>query len=484
MTSSVTITDFDPSARNPLYDEFRSSWELNRDFAEMHLHVLRSGRYLDPFGAGGEQAGEGAAQYAWRRNAAIALDPCSELVQLRVDNLFRTPPVRRYEDSPFREFLDEFLRNVDAAGTDIDSFMRRGLLLHYVNGVDFAVDKQSPPAGRSVLTLAQERSLGLLPYLHALGPLERLDWACDHGGRYRWVRYDLGAAPPADETAGGPGVRQYLTLTSDQWRLYRVQASGEGRTTTVSSGPIALGRCPVVPFYYKESTRSDCPKVPLSLLTRVAPIARYLLNLVSQVQIDVYRNIAFLVATGVEADKIPGEITPMGCWALPDGAEIRDLSGDVRHIQAKLQLAQLLVEAILRIGKLTHATGEAVGRATSGTQVAVERTDLDNEMRMTACQLEQVESELIHLAICRYKGQAVPRDQVRYGVEYNKQYVLTGAGELIQQARELAQIGLYGPTGTPALLKIALRKVLDALAGEDDKAYQQALRQIESATFE
>ena len=47
------ITDFDPTRTSGVYDALRDSWLLNRDFAEMHLHVLRSGEYLDPFGSGG-----------------------------------------------------------------------------------------------------------------------------------------------------------------------------------------------------------------------------------------------------------------------------------------------------------------------------------------------------------------------------------------------------------------------------------------------
>ena len=51
-----------------------------------------------------------------------------------------------------------------------------------------------------------------------------------------------------------------------------------------------------------------------------------------QVQIDIYRNIAFLVATGVSPQSIPAEITPMGCWSLPEGAHLQDIAGDVEHI--------------------------------------------------------------------------------------------------------------------------------------------------------
>jgi len=481
------ITDFDPSQTSAIYDTLSASWRLNRDFAEMHLHVLRNGEHLDRFGAGGEAGGpadEAASQYAWRKNASFAIDHCADLINLRVDNIFRAPPVRRYDNSPYRDFIDQFLANVDGGGTDVTTFMRRNLPLYYVNGMDFVVDKQSPPDGLQPRTLAQERALGLLPYVHAFGPLERLDWACDHAGRYLWARYDLGEVPAEDETRQDAALRGYLTVTADQWRLYEVADTGQDRIITVRTGAISSGACPIVPFYFKESSRSDYPKVPLSLLTRIAPMARYLLNLISQIQIDVYRNIAFMVATGVDADKIPGEITPMGCWALPEGADLKDVAGDVEHIRVKLQLARVLMEAILRIGKLTGAAGDLKSRAASGVQVAVERTDLDNEMRMTACQAEQVEQDIVHLAVCRYKGRPVPKNEIRYSVEYNKKYVLTPVAELVRQAREFAAMGVHQDGGVPTMLKILLRKILDAVAKADDQAYQDALGEIQAAAFD
>ena len=145
-TTIETQTDFDPSATNGIYDELKPSWELNRDFAEMHLHVLRDGGYLDPFGSTGT-ATEASSQYAWRKGASMAIDHCADLINLRVDNIFRSPPVRKYEDSPHKEFIEAFTANVDGGGTDMDAFMRRALRAHYVNGVDIVVDKQAPPEG-------------------------------------------------------------------------------------------------------------------------------------------------------------------------------------------------------------------------------------------------------------------------------------------------------------------------------------------------
>jgi len=488
-TSGAVETDFDPTVTNAIYEELRPSWELNRDFAEMHLHILRRGDHLDRFGAGSDAGGkarEAASQYGWRKRASMALDHCADLINLRVDNIFRSPPVRRYEDSPYRDFIRTFLANVDRGGTSIDEFMRRALRAYYINGVDIVVDKQSAPPGVRPMSLAQERQLGLLPYLHAFGPLERLDWACDHAGRYLWARYDLGRVPPPDELAPAAERRQYLTIMRDQWRLYEVTThrggGGSRGRTTVRSGPIALGVCPIVPFYFKESARGDYPKVPLSLLTRIAPIARYMLNLLSQAQLDLYLSVAFYAITGLDdPEKAPTEITPSCSWVLPEGTDIKQLGELVAPIREKRQWLRIAMEAILRIGKLTGSAGDLKSRAASGVQVAVERTDLDNEMRMTATQAESVEREVVRLAVSRYKGRLIPHEQLGYSVEYNKKYVLTPAAELIRQAREFFGIGVHSETRS--LGRILLTKILNAVAKDDDRRYAEALSEIEGATF-
>ena len=470
-------TTFDPTETNELYDELYDSWVLARDFAEMHLSILREGDHLDRFGFG-ETANEATAQWNWRMNAAIGIDHCADLINLRVDNIFRTPPVRAFDDSPYAEFITEFLADVDRGGTDMTAFMRQNLPRYYALGVDFVVDKDAATVA-TPQTLAQERAMGLLPYLHAFTPLERLAWSCDHAGRYQWVRYDMGQAGRVDETSAVEGDHLYLTLLPSEWRLYIVP--GEGDMVT-RQGVVSLGQCPVVSMYWKTSMRADYPQVPISLLTRIAPIARYLLNLMSQIQIDIYRNVAFLAATGVSADQIPTELSPMCVWALPEGATLADVSGDVEHIRVKLQLAQSLMDTILRIGKLTGGAGDLQSRASSGVQVAVERTDLDNEMRMTAAQAEQVERDLVWMAVCRYLGKRVDKDTIGYSVEYNKKYVLTGADQLIAQAKEFVGLGVEGEV--PTLLKLLLRKILDAVATENDTDYAAALKEIEAAVFD
>lgn len=472
-----TATDFDPTTTSSIYDDLRPAWTLNRNWAEMHLHVLQAGTYLDEFGS---KSSEAAAQYQWRKNASIAIDHCADLINLRIDNLFRTPPVRTYGESPYKDFLDEFLASVDNAGTAMTDFMCRAMRLYYVNGVDIVVDKQGVAGGQQPGNLAQERAQGLVPYLQAFEPLERPDWAVDHADAYFWVRFNLGADAAEDETEAGGLTHSYLTLTRNEWRLYRV-SSEKSADTTVKTGPIGIGRVPVVSWYFKQSAWPEYPKVPLSLLTRMAPIARYLLNLISQIQIDIYRNIAFLVATGVAADKIPDSITPMGCWSLPEGAEVKDIAGDVAHIGSKVKFAQMLMEVILRIGKLTGGTGDLKSRAASGVQVAVERTDLDNEMRMTASQAEQVERDIVQLAVSRYKGQLIPHDEIGFKVEYNRTYVLTSAKALIEQAVLFSKV--VGADELPAMHRMFAKRILTAVGKSEDPDMAKAMEEIDNAAM-
>jgi hypothetical protein len=472
-------TDFDPTRTHPTYDLFRPSWELNRDFAEMHEHVLREGTYLDRFGEGTATA-EPASQYNWRRQACFAMDYCADLIDLRVGNLFRTPPVRTYEDSPHAEFIEAFLQDVDGGRTTMDAFMRDALRQHYVNGVDIVVDKEDAAPGVVPGTLAQEQELGLLPYLTALGPLERLDWSCDSAGCYRWVRYDLGRVASADE-GGASGARRYLTLTPSRWRLYEVDGDGRDRSARVATGEMTLGAVPVACFYFRESLRPEYRKVPLSLLTRIAPVARALLNLISQGQLDIYMAIGVLAAMGVDAERLPTEIAPM-CWlGFPEGATVEHIRPAVEHVREKREWVRMLMEAILRMGKVIGAAGELKGRATSGFQVEAERTDLDNEMSATAAQAEQVETEIVRLAVSRKAGRLVDHGEIGYSVEYNKKYVLTPILDILRQAKEYFALGVQ--EDVPQMTRVFLRRVLDAMLKKDNPGYKACLEQIKQADF-
>jgi len=224
---------------------------------------------------------------------------------------------------------------------------------------------------------------------------------------------------------------------------------------------MALGRVPVVSMYYSESANPRYRKVPMSLLTRVAPIARALLNLTSQGQLDIYMAIGILAAQGVKANELPTEVSPM-CWiSMPSDSSVEQIRPAVEHIREKREWAMMYMSEMLRLGKVGGATGELKSRATSGFQVQAERTDLDNEMCATAGRLERVESEVLALAVSRYVGKNVSPIDLGYSVEYNKRFVLSSVDEVLGDAERYFRLGIQDES--PTLTKTMVQRIAAAV---------------------
>jgi len=476
MAEQETKSEFDPADTNSTYDQFATDWITCRDFAEMHEHILRDGTYLDRFGAGtGTQ--ESQSQYDWRKQSSFVIDACDELIDLRIGNLFRTTPQRNYEESPYKDFIGTFLADVDGGGTGMDDFMQTALRKHYATGVDFVVDKT--PGGEDAETRKQEIDSGAQPYVSMFTPLERIDWACEHSGKYKWARYSLGTKAAESEEAGDGG-QQYLTMTPDSWTLWTVI----DEEATKLTGDLAIGTIPIVQFYWRRSGRPEYRGVPISLLTKIAPIARALLNLISQGQLDIYMAIGVLAAIGVDADQLPKEMAPM-CWvALPDGASVDTIVPEVGHIAEKRNWINLLMLRMLSLGKVISPSfgDSSKGRASSGLQVAAERTDLDNELAATAGQLEQVEKDIIRLAVSRMEGKPVDHGAIGYSVEYNRRYVLANTSEIIEQAKSMIDLGTV-PEEVPTLMRTQLKRLAGQFLKPDTNEYQAVMDEIDKADF-
>lgn len=478
-------TNFDPSATRDLYDRFKAGWKANVAFAEMVAQTLRNGDYLQEFGGKTE---ENKTQFSLRKRWSMALDICDDLVDLRVRNLFRVPPIRSFEDSPWVKDIDEFIRDVDLGGTGIDAFMECAVREMYINGADIVIDKESSN-GKPIISKADEA--GLRYYLQRFGPLERLDWRSDHVGAYHWVRYDLGESVRLGESDDDPEQHTYLTMTRDGWVLHKTSASDSVGVDSVH-GTHTLGVCPVVPLYFRRSVLPENDAIPLSLMTRLSPIAEFMLNLVSQGQLDLYLSVAFFVLFGVAPKDVPKSMGAAQAWAFTDSeGSMSNVTVSVEHIKEKREWLDLCIEAMLRIGKVTGISGEIRGRAGSGVQVAIERTELDNELAATAGQCESVERRIIQLMLSRKHPESatagrtpglIDQDVIKYGVHYNRRYVLSGSKELIDQAKALSDIPFTDEI--PSLMRQALRKVTDALGSEGDPDYEAALAEIAKATMD
>lgn len=480
------MSAFDPFQTGPLYDLHRARWQLELDVSEWTLDVLHSGAYLDRF-----SDREHPDDYDYRRRMACPMDMCRDGVRIRVDNLWRTPPKREIRPGPFEPVLRRLLHDADGQGASLDAFMRGACWDMYVTGVD-VVTQVSGADGRSLRTLADQANADVRPYFLRFSPLRRYDWATNGAGAFLWARYCLGAEPTVDEMDGdAEACVQFLTVSADGWRLWRaVESDGESEGRSVElldEGELKLATAPIVKLYFAESRKAGCGGVPLSLLTRPAVVARVALNLKSQADADLLAAVTRWMLSGVGADELPDAYAPGVVWKLPNAdARLQIAQGDVAHIAEKRQWLTLYLAEILRLLKFRGGMAELAATNGSGVRLALERTDLDNELRATASQLEAAELEMMRQAVSLLTAREIPREHagemLGYSVVYNRDYVLEPVGEMLDNLRTwLGGASVAGET--PEIGREMLRQLGNMLAREGSESHRRMMAQIERASF-
>jgi hypothetical protein len=479
-----TLPDtFDPFQTSELYLLHRPRWQLELDVSEFTLDVVRGGAYLDRF-----SDAEHEADYAYRLSMACPLDMCRDGVRIRVDNLWRTAPQRIVREGPHAELMRRLIADADGEGTPLDEFMRQACWDMYVTGTDI-VTQMSAADAASVHTRADEQAAGLRPYFLRFGPLQRPQWAVTGGGHFQWARYCLGAEPAADEfgDAAPPAVR-FLTVAADQWRLWSASSNqgGPRRVQRLSQGDNPLGRPPIVKLYFSESRKAGCGGVPLSLLTRPALVARVAMNLKSQADADLLAAVTRWTLSGADNGELPNCYAPGVIWKLanPD-ARLQIAQGDVAHIAEKRQWLLLYLAEILRLLKFRGGMAEIDASAGSGLRLALERTDLDNELRATAGQLEATELEMMRQAVSLATGVAIAPEaaaaELGYQVTYNRDYVLSPVGEMLDNiGRWLGNCGAVAGD-VKEISREMTRQLANLLMRDGSDAYRITMEQIDGA---
>jgi len=480
----MSETAFNPFETGALHNRHRDRWQLETDVAEMTLDVLASGAYLPRF-----SEREHPGDYAYRRGMSVPLDMCRDGVRIRVDNLWRTPPRREVRPGRWAALLDGLIHDADADGTPLDAFMRRAAWNHYVTGVDVVTQVTAVPEGARIRTRADERRHRVRPYFCQFSPLQRFDWAANGSGGFLWARYCLGERPAADEAGGPPGATEFLTLTATEWRRHTaVRRRGGDPEVRTLRGPHAFGRPPIVKLYYAESAKSGQGGVPLSLLTRPAVVAKVAMNVKSQADADLLAAVTRWFATGVQGEEIPDCYGPNALVKFPNpDSRIAVLQGDVGHIAEKRAWLLLYLGEILRLLKFRGGMAEIEAGAGSGLKLALERTDLDNELRATAAQLERTELEMMRQAAAMAGGEVIPPERAAealgYSVHYNRDFVLEPLGEMLENVARYVRDCPAVAAEVPAILREMLRQVAHMLAREGSPAAERMRAEIDAASF-
>lgn len=482
--------DFNPFDEGPLARLHGPRWRLETDAAEMTLDVLERGTYLPRF-----SPSEHEDDYAYRRQMSVPLDMCRDGVRIRVDNLWRTAPKRTVAPaSRYRDIIEPLIHDADGDGVCLDAFMRRAVWNHYVTGVDIITQVADAPDGAVIRTRRDEAAHRVRPYFMQFTPLERPDWACNGSRNFTWVRYCLGRTPAADEL-GGPGGESadFLTLSPDGYRLWRAGCPDGGDDDSADvvllrEGSHPLGQTPVVKLYFSESQKPGCGGVPLSLVTRPALVARVAMNLKSQADAELLAAVPRWLATGFQKGELPDTYGGgMLISAQDPAATLRVVQGDVGHIIEKRRWLVLYLGEILRLMKFRGGMAEINASSGSGLKLAMERTDLDNELRATAAQCERAELEMMRQAVVLATGEAIApheaAERLGYSVTYNRDFVLEPVGEMLDNIRGwVAGCGPVSGSLTEVTREMT-RQLANMLVRDGSDQHKRITEQIDTAVL-
>jgi len=476
---------FNPSTPGALRAKHGPRWQLEEDFAQNTLDILDSGRNLRKYEA------EEAANYAYRVHMSCPLDMIPDALAIREDNLFRDPPAREYEGSKYADLIGKLVADADGEGTSLNRFMRRALWARNSMGVDIVTQMTAAPEGMEIRSKADETNAGLRPFWLQFTALQKVDWATTGSNIYQWVRYSLGEIPAPSEKDGPPGIRQFLTLTPETWTKWAQNIEKQGKDDAeailVAEGEHDLGIVPAIKFYCGESMVPGEGGVPLSLITRAAVVARCAMNLKSQADMDLLAAVARWVLKGVASDQAPDSLGPLMLWCTESiDADLDVVQGSTQPITEKREWLKMYLDEILRLLKFRGGMGDISGNQASGVKLALEMTDLRNELLSTASEMEAVETEMMRQAVVMATGDKIPKDKnagevLGYTVRYNKQFVLDSAADLLEYMKtwfvDLDSVAV----NTPMLGKALLERFGNLLIRNDDPDAEQAAIEIEAA---
>jgi hypothetical protein len=226
----------------------------------------RRGRHLTRY------ALETDAEYQQRLGRTPYDNHCRSVIQTYISFLFREPPQRDLGTWSTDPQVQQFLRDADFEGRDLDSFMKEAATWAAVFGHSYIL-MTKPNIGAA--TLGEELEQGVRPYVNILTPLVVVDWQWQRqaNGRYQYTYFKY----IEDVNDSVTTVREW---TPEVIRTYESdQRTREARL--VEEEPNGLGMIPVVILY---NHRSQVRGIGVSAISDIADQCRAIYNELSEVE--------------------------------------------------------------------------------------------------------------------------------------------------------------------------------------------------------
>tara|TARA_R110000868_G_scaffold69724_5_gene204918 strand:- start:822 stop:2315 length:1494 start_codon:yes stop_codon:yes gene_type:complete len=379
MTQQALLDDYTAlSSRSNFYTRNRDRWEyLYNSYSGGDDY--RGGAYLTRYTL------ETTGEYSARLNNCPLDNHCQSVIQTYISFLFREEPEREFYDWAGLPDVEAFLKDADMENRSLDAFMKQVATWTSVFGHGFII-MTKPNLG--AVSLGQEMSMGVRPYVNFLSPLIVSDWTWERepGGKYVLVYFKY----VEDVADGITTVREWTPESIKTWIMDDVKKTAYLK----AEEPNMLGLIPVIMVYNQRGIVRD---MGISDITDIADLQRQIYNLQSENE------------QSIRMDGHPSLVVPptaqLGSGAgalivLQEGSDpglnpyYLDHSGvGVSSIHSSIDK---LVEAIDRIS-FTGGVRGTVTKTMSGIAMATEFELLNAKLSEKADQLELAEENIWRL---------------------------------------------------------------------------------------
>lgn len=415
------------------------------------------------FGSGGFETGaylskhkrESEEDYTFRRNNAYYLNYFAPIVNALVDPIFKKNPLRDYHGSAER-IIKSFSLDADAAGTNIQIFIKRAAVMAKVYGISFiVVDNARNVDSRSQQEMLQRRQF---PYAYVLEPDNLEEYGIDKTGDLEYIKFKEIA-----HIESGTIQYRYVYFDRTSWKIW-----GDG--IALQQGTHNLGRVPVVPLFSRMLEQKTMRPTPE--LLPIARTAKALYNHCSWLG-EILRNQTFPLLTipSLDAkDLVIGTNNALGY--NPDYSHepnfIAPPSDPATILQN--QIASL-VQEMYRMANLSFIISTTQNNNSGiARQWEFERTN--QQLANFAAQCAHAEKAVMNLV-----AQWVNED-ITYTVAYPDNFGIVDVTEELAQAQAVLDMGLGD-----GLREEVLKKVMAAYCPDmPDERFDELVEQLQKQT--
>lgn len=357
----------------PRWRYYYASFNGGFDYRKSSLQMLR--HYLNEDLQPGQQ-------YENRLNYTALENSCKLVVDTYKAFLFRVLPTRTLGNLINLPYVQDFMKDIDYDGTDIDQFMKEANSLSMIYGHCWVVvDK---PATDKVLTLAEEIELDIRPYAQLVTPENILDWHYHRIlGRQQLVYLKQKEYEDENELV----VKIWTQETITRYKLDK----NKHNVTLLEESINTIGR---IPFVMLKANPSHNKAYGISDLADVAKIQQAIFGLMSEaeqaIRISSHPSLVKTADTDATAgagavinmsDNLPGDLKPY--LLQPSSANVD-------------AIIKLLKEHQTMIMSMTHlaAINAVATVAKSGVALQTEFTMLNTRLGDKADSLERLEVQI------------------------------------------------------------------------------------------